>query len=369
MNELRREHHAQATLIASDDYFLSQTIEDNVGSEGVLVRRSTRDYEEIVFHLKMPTDLLIVDVRAIGTDCFKLIGDLRGIFPWQIVFVDFVHSELNEFSLIDSGLSELIRWPTSPSFLCARIRHHLEVSKVTQLAGGAREPQGPKIALIDDDLNLLDSLSVALLEEGYRVDTYTDGASALEGFEINPFDLAVLDIKMPRMDGMEMLRKFRTISDIPVIFLTSKEEETDEVAGLQLGAQDYIRKPFLQRVLVGRIKMVLRRVAAKNAVSVGRILEVGQLRIDLERYTSSWKGVDVNLTVTEFIVLRALASRAGAITSRDMLRIAASEDWRNLDDRAIENNVKRLRRKFRQVDPSFDEIEVFYGIGYRYANR
>ena len=165
----------------------------------------------------------------------------------------------------------------------------------------------PTIALVDDDRNILTSVSIALEAEGYRIMTYTDGASALDGFKTSPPDLAILDIKMPRMDGMEMLRRLRQKSDMPVIFLTSKDEEIDELFGLKMGADDFIRKPFSQRLLVERVKAVMRRVTAKEGVSPkeadAKVLERGLLRMDPERHVCTWKTEQVTLTVTEFLIL------------------------------------------------------------------
>ena len=228
----------------------------------------------------------------------------------------------------------------------------------------------PTIALVDDDRNILTSVSIALEGEGYRVQTYTDGASALDGLKTNPPDLAIFDIKMPRMDGMELLRRLRQKSDLPVIFLTSKDEEIDELFGLKMGADDFIHKPFSQRLLVERVKAILRRANPKEAASQkeseARILDRGLLRMDPERHTCTWKGEPVTLTVTEFLILQALAHRPGVVKSRNALMDAAYDDQVYVDDRTIDSHVKRMRKKFRVVDPEFDAIETLYGVGYRY---
>jgi two-component system response regulator ChvI len=229
----------------------------------------------------------------------------------------------------------------------------------------------PTIALVDDDRNILTSVSIALEAEGYRIMTYTDGASALEGFKTSPPDLAILDIKMPRMDGMEMLRRLRQKTDMPVIFLTSKDEEIDELFGLKMGADDFIRKPFSQRLLVERVKSVLRRTAPKDATAASKeidikALERGQLRMDPERHTCTWKGEPVTLTVTEFLILQALAARSGVVKSRNALMDAAYDDQVYVDDRTIDSHIKRLRKKFKAVDNDFDMIETLYGVGYRF---
>ena len=227
------------------------------------------------------------------------------------------------------------------------------------------------IALVDDDRNILASVSIALENEGYRVETYTDGASALEGLSARPPHLAIFDIKMPRMDGMELLRRLRMKSDLPVIFLTSKDEEIDELFGLKMGADDYIRKPFSQRLLVERVRAILRRGAAReNAAKAGPTpessLERGQLVMDQERHTCTWTGVPVTLTVTEFLILHSLAQRPGVVKSRDALMDAAYDEQVYVDDRTIDSHIKRLRKKFKAIDDDFDMIETLYGVGYRF---
>lgn len=229
----------------------------------------------------------------------------------------------------------------------------------------------PTIALVDDDRNILTSVSIALEAEGYRIQTYTDGASALDGLKQNPPDLAIFDIKMPRMDGMELLRRLRQKSDLPVIFLTSKDEEIDELFGLKMGADDFIRKPFSQRLLVERVKAILRRAGARDVGAAVRsedakALERGLLRMDPERHTCTWKGEPVTLTVTEFLILQSLAQRPGVVKSRNALMDAAYDDEVYVDDRTIDSHIKRLRKKFNQVDAEFDMIETLYGVGYRF---
>ncbi|MCP8940553.1 response regulator transcription factor [Alsobacter sp. SYSU M60028] len=228
----------------------------------------------------------------------------------------------------------------------------------------------PTIALVDDDRNILTSVSIALEAEGYRVQTYNDGASALDGLRQNPPDLAIFDIKMPRMDGMELLRRLRQKSDLPVIFLTSKDEEIDELFGLKMGADDFIRKPFSQRLLVERVKAVLRRASPREAAAAkegdAKVLERGLLKMDPERHTCTWKGEPVTLTVTEFLILQALAIRPGVVKSRNALMDAAYDDQVYVDDRTIDSHIKRLRKKFKAVDDEFEMIETLYGVGYRF---
>jgi two-component system response regulator ChvI len=226
------------------------------------------------------------------------------------------------------------------------------------------------IALVDDDRNILTSVSIALESEGYRVETYTDGASALEGLGARPPNLAILDIKMPRMDGMELLRRLRQKTDLPVIFLTSKDDEIDELFGLKMGADDFIRKPFSQRLLVERVRAVLRRASArepgKSPEKQARSLERGQLVMDQERHTCTWKGEPVTLTVTEFLILHSLAQRPGVVKSRDALMDSAYDEQVYVDDRTIDSHIKRLRKKFKAVDDDFEMIETLYGVGYRF---
>jgi len=235
------------------------------------------------------------------------------------------------------------------------------------------------IALVDDDRNILTSVSIALEAEGYKVETYTDGASALDGLLQRPPQLAIFDIKMPRMDGMELLRRLRQKSDLPVIFLTSKDEEIDELFGLKMGADDFITKPFSQRLLVERVKAVLRRGASREAAAAGvaspakpgvatqsKSLERGLLSMDQERHTCTWKGMPVTLTVTEFLILHALALRPGVVKSRDALMDAAYDEQVYVDDRTIDSHIKRLRKKFKMADNDFDMIETLYGVGYRF---
>ena len=228
----------------------------------------------------------------------------------------------------------------------------------------------PTIALVDDDRNILTSVTMALEAEGFEVRTYSDGAAALAALSQTPPDLAVLDIKMPRMDGMELLRRIRQKSDLPVIFLTSKDEEIDEVLGLRMGADDYMRKPFSQRLLIERIRAVLRRREAIDATAEraekDKQMQRGHLMMDPLRHACTWKDLPVTLTVTEFLILQALAQRPGFVKSRDHLMDAAYDDQIYVDDRTIDSHIKRIRKKFRMVDEEFDAIETLYGVGYRY---
>lgn len=225
------------------------------------------------------------------------------------------------------------------------------------------------IALVDDDENILTSVSIALESEGHTVKTFEDGAKALEFINATPPDMVVSDIKMPTMDGMELLRRIRQNSALPLIFLTSKDEEIDEVLGLTMGADDYVKKPFSQRLLMERVKAVLRRGEATEVPSAEeekKILRRGNLMLDPLRHACVWKEKQVVLTVTEFLILHSLAQRPGFVKSRDSLMDAAYDDQVYVDDRTIDSHIKRVRKKFRQVDPEFDSIETLYGVGYKY---
>ena len=226
------------------------------------------------------------------------------------------------------------------------------------------------IALVDDDRNILTSVSMTLEAEGFAVRTYTDGAEALRGLMQSPVDLAVLDIKMPRMDGMELLEKLRKSSDLPVIFLTSKDDEVDELMGLRMGADDYIKKPFSQRLLIERIRTLLRREVSRNTTDKTGEAAVtrGDLTLDPNRHLCTWKNQPVELTVTEFLLLKALAQRPGHVKSRDQLMDSAYGENIYVDDRTIDSHIKRLRKKFKVLDNDFNQIETLYGVGYRYRD-
>jgi two-component system response regulator ChvI len=231
------------------------------------------------------------------------------------------------------------------------------------------------IALVDDDRNILTSVSIALQAEGFATRVYSDGETALKALLDNPPDLAVLDVKMPRMDGMELLRRLREKSELPIIFLTSKDEELDEALGLAMGADDYITKPFSQRLLIARIRAILRRAElraggpADDAQDQPEAVQIvrGRLAMDPARHRVTWDDKDVTLTVTEFLILEALAQRPGVVKSRNQLMDVAYQDDIYVDDRTIDSHIKRLRRKFRQVDPEFKAIETLYGVGYRFG--
>jgi len=246
-----------------------------------------------------------------------------------------------------------------------------------ELAPASAGERQRSIALVDDDRNILTTLSIALQAEGYATRVYSDGEAALKALRENPPDLAIFDIKMPRMDGMELLRRLRETSELPVIFLTSKDEEQDEEAGLAMGADDYIAKPFSQRLLLARIRTILRRAVperdqdesvAADAPGDTVVLERGRLRMDPSRHRVTWDGRAVSLTVTEFLILEALAQRPGVIKSRNQLMDAAYPDDVFVDDRTVDSHIKRLRRKFRASDPEFEAIQTLYGAGYSFAD-
>jgi two-component system response regulator ChvI len=229
------------------------------------------------------------------------------------------------------------------------------------------------IALVDDDKNILTSVSITLESEGFNINTYVNGTDAIRGLAQEPADLVILDIKMPRMDGIELLKKIRINSSMPVIFLTSKDDETDEVLGLRMGADDYITKPFSQRLLIERVKALLRRreldetsvIKDKNS----EIFRTGELVMDPDRHKCIWKGCSINLTITEFLLLKSLAIRPGHVKSRDQLIDAAYGETIYVDDRTIDSHIKRLRKKFKLLDSEFAGIETLYGIGYRYQEK
>ena len=228
-----------------------------------------------------------------------------------------------------------------------------------------------KIALVDNDRNILTSVSMTLEAEGFEVETYNDGQSALDAFNRKLPDMAVLDIKMPRMDGMELLQRLRQKTNMPIIFLTSKDDEINEILGLRMGADDYVKKPFSQRLLVERIRTLLRRNEVLDGAIIPeteetKVMVRGELVMDPLRHSVSWKGKDVTLTVTEFLLLQALAQRPGFVKSRGQLMDVAYDDQIYVDDRTIDSHIKRLRKKMRTVDDDFTAIETLYGIGYRY---
>ena len=226
-----------------------------------------------------------------------------------------------------------------------------------------------KICLIDDDQNILASLSLALKSEKFDVETYSDGISGLEALKKDNFDIAILDIKMPRLDGLEVLQKLRNSSDIPVIFLTSKDDEIDQLLGLKMGADDYITKPFSQKLLIERVKVILKRTSFTENEIISKddsIIERGDLLLNMDRHECHWKNERIKLTVTEFLLLESLVNRPGYVKNRDQLMSAAYSDDLYVDDRTIDSHIKRIRRKFKAVDNDFNSIETLYGVGYRF---
>lgn len=224
------------------------------------------------------------------------------------------------------------------------------------------------IALVDDDRNILTSVSMALEAEGFQVKTYNDGEAGYKGITENMPDLVILDIKMPRMDGMEVLTKLREDSSVPVIFLTSKDDEVDQVVGLRMGADDYITKPFSQRLLIERIRALLRRksLTEKPAKAEEDKIVRDSMTLDEARHLCTWKGQPVNLTVTEYLLVKALAIRPGHVKNRDQLIDMAYGENIYVDDRTIDSHIKRIRKKFKDIDEEFNQIETLYGVGYRY---
>ena len=232
------------------------------------------------------------------------------------------------------------------------------------------------IALVDDDRNILTSVSIALQSEGFVTRVYSDPSIALKALGDTPASLGVFDIKMPNMDGMELLRRVREFSTMPVIFLTSKDDELDEALGLAMGADDYIAKPFSQRLLIARIRAILRRqelargqAVADKSEAEPQLIERGRLVMDPARHKVRWDGKDVTLTVTEFMILEALAQRPGVVKSRNQLLDIAYHEDVYVDDRTIDSHIKRIRRKFRAADPGYDAIETLYGVGYKFDDQ
>lgn len=230
------------------------------------------------------------------------------------------------------------------------------------------------IALVDDDHNILASVTMALEAEGFIVETYSDGETALRGLTQKLPDVAVMDIKMPRLDGMELLRRLRqnpATAKLPIVMLTSKDTEPDEIASFKTGADDYITKPFSQRLLLARINALLRRehlrLHTETTADPADTTERGNLVLDSAHHLCTWKGKPVDLTVTEFLLVKILAQRIGHVKSRDQLMDAAYGESIYVDDRTIDSHIKRIRKKFRAVDPDFAQIETLYGVGYKYC--
>ena len=225
------------------------------------------------------------------------------------------------------------------------------------------------IALIDDDRNILTSLSIVLEKEGFNIQTYLDGESALIGLTRTPPDLAIIDIKMPRMDGYELLKKLRKKTSMPVIFLTSKDEEVDELIGLKLGADDFVKKSggFSTKVLIERIRVRLRK-KEENLDENRNIISHGKLKLDPSQLECEWDGKQLpdKLTTTEFLIVQELAKRPGYIKERSQLMDVAYREDTDIEDRTIDSHVKRIRKKFKKIDNNFSAIETRYGSGYRW---
>tara|TARA_Y100001958_G_C21174311_1_gene505447 strand:+ start:439 stop:1140 length:702 start_codon:yes stop_codon:yes gene_type:complete len=226
------------------------------------------------------------------------------------------------------------------------------------------------IALIDDDRNILTSISIALEKEGFKVQTYLDGESALIGLTRQPPDLAIIDIKMPKMDGEELLKKLRKKTSLPVIFLTSKDDEIDELLGLKLGADDFVKKSggFSIKVLIERIRVQLRKKNSKSLDEGKNIISHGKLKLDPSQLECEWNGKQLpdKLTTTEFLIVQELAKRPGIIKERSQLMDIAYREDTDIEDRTIDSHVKRIRKKFKKVDQNFSAIETRYGSGYRW---
>jgi two-component system response regulator ChvI len=240
----------------------------------------------------------------------------------------------------------------------------------------------PRVAVVDDEEGLRSTLVLALEREGWRVDTFADGDAAWRAFEQELPDVAILDIRMPGMDGLELCRRLRQRSaPLPILFLSSRDEELDRVLGLELGADDYLCKPFSMRELIARVRVLLRRLrllresqtASQTASSEPlpgdgeETLRVGDLELDLLRYEARWKGRSLSLTITELLILRALAERPGHVKTREALIAAGYRHDAHVSERTVDTHIKRLRRKLQAVDPDFDRIVSAYGVGYRFT--
>ena len=234
---------------------------------------------------------------------------------------------------------------------------------------------GKKIFLVDDDQNILTSVSMALESEGFSVKTFTDGENGLKGILEGSPDVAVLDIKMPRLNGIDVLKKIRYSSDIPVIFLTSKDTEIDELLGFKIGADDYITKPFSQKILIERIRVLIRREkfnsqdkSQKNTQNKINTVSKGDFFLDKDKHICKWQNKTINLTVTEFLIIQSLIENPGTVKSREQLMVSAfGEESRNEDDRAIDHHLKRIRKKIKNSDKKFNSINTIYGIGYKFS--
>jgi two-component system response regulator ChvI len=228
------------------------------------------------------------------------------------------------------------------------------------------------VAIVEDEQNIRENVSFALKREGYQVESYADGLAAWEAFATSLPDLVILDIIMPRMDGLELCRRLRSQSQtIPIVFLTSRDEEFDRVLGLELGADDYLCKPFSMRELVARVKVLFRRLSLLNGRAAAdgeeELLSAGDLVLDLRRYTARWRNLTVPLTVTEFMMLHALVRRPGHVKTRQQLMEQGYPHDTYVSDRTIDSHIKRIRKKFSALDGDFDQIETVYGLGYRYT--
>lgn len=245
----------------------------------------------------------------------------------------------------------------------AKVRRRVRVSGVSVV--------GKLVAVVEDEETIREAVASALRREGHRVDVYADGADAWSAFASTLPDLAMLDIGVPRMDGLELCRRLRSRSEtLPIIFVTSREEEFDRVLGLEIGADDYLCKPFSMRELMARVKALLRRGAsAGERTAAEEPLTTGDLVLDPLRFSTTWKGRSVALTVTEFLLLQALVSRPGVVKTRDQLMSDGYPDRVSVSDRTIDSHVKRIRRKLQAVDPGFDRIEAVYGAGYRFLSQ
>jgi two-component system, OmpR family, response regulator ChvI len=238
------------------------------------------------------------------------------------------------------------------------------------MLAGMPAGDGGRVAVVDDEASIRETVGFALQREGYRVEAFADGGAAWEAFERGLPDLVVLDILMPRLDGLTLCRRLRARSEtLPIIFLTSRDEELDRVLGLELGADDYLCKPFSMRELIARVRVLFRRAALAReprSLPTANALRLGSLTLDFDRHLARWKDAIVSLTVTEFLLLAALARRPGHVKSRRTLLEEGYPHDAYVSERTIDSHIKRLRAKFAEIDPAFQAIDTVHGVGYRY---
>lgn len=359
-------------VVGSDDPLLGNFVRALLNEDGVATLLTSPTFSGVEPVIDKGTDLLILDARSRFRYTVELAKTFRAAYSIPIMLVLSADQTAKQVAVLKGGIDDVVMWPTSRRLLYQRMARLLQASRAqrfrqaqtneTQGFQNAREPYG--IALVDDDRNILVSVGITLEAEGFHIRTYTDGASALVALKKRPAHLVILDIKMPFMDGMELLTRLRQISNVPAIFLTSKDDEIDELFALKIGADDFIRKPFSGRLLVERVKAVLRRAGFRR--SSPKPIELGALHMDAERIKCTWKNELIELTETEFLILQVLARDSGIVKSYSELMEAAYDDSVYVEEHTIRGHVQRLRKKFKSTDRSFNMIQTVYGVGYRF---